>query len=464
MMATLKKIWHWIDDRSGITEALQPLLKHPVPPDARWSYVFGSATLFCFLLQIVTGIGLALLYQPSSADAYASLNYIMHKAPLGRILRGIHYWGASGMMIMMGVHMIRVYLTAAYKFPREMQWISGVFLLVLVAAMGFTGQVLRWDDNGVWSAIVAAEQLGRFPLIGKPLAHLLMGGTTLGAKSLSRFFSYHVFLFPGFLFLFIGLHVYLVIRNGISEPPKVGRPVDPRTYRSWYKKMLREKGQPFFPFSAWRDVVFAVATITVIVVLAVYPGAPEVTRPPDPSMLHTSPRPDWYLLWVFALFALMPAQIESFAIVIVPPLVLLLLLALPFIRNRGERHPLRRPWAIAGVACVVTFVSSLLYIGSKSPWAANFEARELPPSIVASSLPEVKEGSRLFHEKACAYCHKVKGYGGDVGPDLTHVARRLDARQLRIRIINGGHKMPAYGSSLTTEELRKIVAFLKTRK
>ncbi len=183
-------------------------MEHPLPPDSKWSYVFGSATLFCFLLQVFTGIGLALLYQPSSNDAYASLQYIMEKAPLGNILRGIHYFGASGMIIMMGIHLIRVYLTAAYKFPREMNWITGVVLLLLVVAMGFTGQLLRWDDNGVWSAVVGAEQLSRFPLIGKPLAHLLIGGDTIGGKSLSRFFAYHVFIFPAMLFGIVGFKMY----------------------------------------------------------------------------------------------------------------------------------------------------------------------------------------------------------------------------------------------------------------
>ncbi len=463
-MTFLRKIWLWIDDRSGISEAIKPLMEHPVPPDSKWSYVFGSATLFCFLLQVFTGIGLALLYQPSSNDAYASLQYIMEKAPLGNILRGIHYFGASGMIIMMGIHLIRVYLTAAYKFPREMNWITGVVLLLLVVAMGFTGQLLRWDDNGVWSAVVGAEQLSRFPLIGKPLAHLLIGGDTIGGKSLSRFFAYHVFIFPAMLFGIVGFHLYLVIRNGISEPPKAGRPVNPKTYRSWYQKMLDEKGVPFFPNAAWRDVVFGVATILVIVLLAIFWGAPALQKPPDPSIIKTSPQPDWYLLWIFALYALMPPQIESYAIVIIPTLAIFLLLALPFLSNKGERSPMRRPWAIAGVLTVVTFVSALLIIGLKAPWSADFKAKPLPASVVQSNDSMVVSGSRLFHEKACGYCHRIGKDGGKVGPDLTFVGRRLNELQMKTRIINGGTNMPAYGASLTTDELNKLVAFLVLRK
>lgn len=464
MKKRLKKIWNWIDDRGGISEALRPLLSHPVPPGSKWSYVFGSATLFCFILQVATGVGLSLLYQPSTNNAYASLLYIQHQAPLGRILRSIHFFGASGMMIMMGAHMTRVYLMAAYKYPREMQWISGVVLLVLVVAMGFTGQVLRWDDNGVWSAIVAAEQLGRFPFIGKPLAHLLIGGDTLGGKSLSRFFSYHVFVFPSLLFLFIGYHVYLVVRNGISEPPKAGRLVNPKTYRAWYQKLLREKGHPFYPYSAWRDVVFAVIVITAIVALAIFIGAPPVEKAPNPSVVQASPRPDWYLLWIFALFALMPAHIESYAIVIVPPLALFVLFALPFLRNSGERSPLRRPWAIAGVAAVITFVGALLIVGNEAPWSARFNARPLATSLVPAAHADAQQGLLLFQQKACIYCHRVDGHGGKVGPDLSLVGRRLNEQQMMIRIINGGHNMPAFGQSLSGKELSEIVAFLRSRK
>ena len=165
-----KRTGRWINDRSGFSEMLKPLMNHPVPPGSKWAYVFGSATLFCFVLQVATGVGLALLYQPSSDKAFQSLQYITYKATMGKTLRGIHFFGASGMIIMAGIHMIRVYLTAAYKYPREMSWISGVVLLILTIGMGFTGQLLRWDNNGVWSAVVAAEQLGRIPFIGKSIA------------------------------------------------------------------------------------------------------------------------------------------------------------------------------------------------------------------------------------------------------------------------------------------------------
>ncbi|MGN6401811.1 MAG: cytochrome b N-terminal domain-containing protein [Flavisolibacter sp.] len=464
MKRFLKKTASWINDRSGFSEIVKPLMNHPVPPGSKWAYVFGSATLFCFMLQIATGVGLALLYQPSSDKAFQSLQFITYHATLGKALRGIHYFGATGMIIMVGIHMLRVYITAAYKFPREMNWISGVVLLILTISMGFTGQLLRWDANGVWSGIVAAEQMGRIPLVGKYIARLLLGGDTLGGQSLSRFYAYHVFLFPSLIFLFTGFHLWLVMRNGISEPPKAGRIVDPKTYRQWYKNALKNDGIPFWPYAAWRDVLFSASLIILIIVLAVLVGPPILGKPPDPSIVNTTPKPDWYLLWIYALFALMPPQIESYAMFFGPVLVLLLLFALPFISNKGERSPLKRPWAIIGSAGVVVIVIALLVVGQQAEWSPNFKAEKLPASVVASTDTLAVAGSVLFQQKACVYCHQIDNYGGKVGPDLTHVGNRLNEQQMQIRIINGSENMPAYSSSLTSDELYKLVAFLKTRK
>jgi ubiquinol-cytochrome c reductase cytochrome b subunit len=413
---------------------------------------------------VATGIGLALLYQPSSSEAFRSLQYITYKATMGRTLRGIHYFGASGMIAMVGIHMMRTYLTAAYKYPREMSWISGVLLLVLTLGMGFTGQLLRWDDNGIWSAVVAAEQLGRIPLVGKGLARLLLGGDTLGGQSLSRFFSYHVFLIPALIFMITGFHLWLVVRNGISEPPKAGRLIDPATYRQWYRNMLRNSGVPFWPYAAWRDVLFGSLTIIAIVVLAVVFGPPAITKPPDPSNVITSPQPDWYLLWIYALFALIPPAIESYVMFLAPILIFFLLFALPFLSNKGERSPIKRPWAVAGSFFVVTMIASLLVVGTRANWSPDFKARGLTKTKLPASDTLALSGSVLFQEKACLYCHRINGEGGKVGPDLSHVANRLNETQMIIRIANGASNMPAYGSSLSKDELNKLVKFLETRK
>jgi ubiquinol-cytochrome c reductase cytochrome b subunit len=466
MKKIIQLAWAWIDDRTGITELIVPLLKHPVPPRSLWMYVFGSATLFCFVLQVVTGIALSLLYQPSSESAYQSLEFITNQAKFGNVLRGIHYYGASAMIILVGLHMMRTYITASYKFPREMNWISGVFLLLFTIFMGFTGQLLRWDSNGVWSSVVAAQQLGRIPVVGRSLAHLLIGGDTIGGHSLSRFYSYHVFIIPALMFIFIGLHIYLVFRNGISEPPKAGRLVDPKTYRTWYENYLKEKSVPFWPNAAWRDVLFSSLIIILIICLAITFGAPALTTPPDPSMLNTSPSPDWYMIPFFALFALMPHKIESVAMMIGPVLTVIILLIIPFLSNRGERSPLKRPWAMFGVLCVFVFVISLLVIGLKAPWSPDFNATPLPISALRhpSADSAVLRGLHLFNIKGCEYCHTIDRYGGKAGPDLTIVGNRLSQPELMIRIVNGGTNMPAYGGTLAKDELQDLAAFLAAQK
>ena len=460
------KIWRWIDDRTGLTELVKPLLNHPVPPTRLWSYVFGSATLFVFVLQVITGVALSLLYQPSSNNAYQSLEFITNQAKFGNVLRGIHYYGASAMIILIGLHMMRTYITASYKFPREMNWISGVILLIFTIFMGFTGQLLRWDSSGVWSSVVAAQQLGRVPVIGTYLARLLLGGSTIGGQSLSRFYSYHVFIAPAFIFIFIGLHLYLVFRNGISEPPKAGRLIDPKTYRAWYEKYLKEKSVPFWPNAAWRDVIFSSVIVIVIILMANFLGAPALTTSPDPSVIHTSPTPDWYMIPFFALFALMPHKIESVAMMVGPLLTIFLLFAIPFISNKGERSPLRRPWAMFGVLCVFVFVISLLIIGLKAPWSPDFKAKPLPLSAIKSANPDssIINGVHLFYAKGCEYCHKINNYGGKTGIDLTTVGNRLSQQELTIRIVNGTTNMPAFGGILSKEELNNLVAFLASQK
>jgi ubiquinol-cytochrome c reductase cytochrome b subunit len=462
-MKQLRMIWYWVDDRIGISATLLPLIKHPVPPNAKWGYVFGSATLFTFILQVITGVALALLYQPTSETAYESLKYITHQAPLGDILRGIHYFGASAMIILVGIHLIRVYLWAAYKYPREMSWISGVVLLGLTVAMGFTGQLLRWDSNGVWSAIVAAEQAGRIPFIGDYVAYFLLAGKTLGGATLSRFFAFHVFLIPALLFGLIGLHIYLVFRNGISEPPEPNRTVEPKSYRKWYESMLKEKGVPFWPNAAWRDMFFGLSVVLIILLLAVIVGPPAIGKPPDPANIQSNPRPDWYFLWYFALFALMPHWLENYAIVFGPLLAGLVLFLLPVIFYKGERSPWRRPWSVVIVVFVVTMIFTLWREGVKSPWSPDFTTKPLPASVIGEVHPQAQKGAELFFKKGCQFCHTISGHGGHRGPDLTTVAGRLDKEEITIRIVNGGGNMPAFGATLSRQELDALVSFLMTR-
>jgi len=458
------RIRDWVDDRTGLLETVGQMARHLVPPDAKWWYVFGSATMCAFMIQVISGVALAFSYIPSAGEAYATLKFISDEAPFGHFLRGLHYYGASAMVLMVGLHMAQVFLAGSYKFPRELNWATGVLLLGFTLVMGFTGQLLRWDQNAVWSVVVAAEQTGRVPLIGEWLARFTMGGDTVGGATLTRFFVVHVFIMPGLIFAFVGLHLWLVLRHGISEPPTPGKPVDPKTYRKEYEELIAKKGRPFWPDAAWRDVVFCVAMILVIAVLALMVGAPQLEKPPDPSITAASPRPDWYLLWYFGVLALLPHGSEKYFMVFGPLLAGFFLIVVPFISNRGERSPRRRPWAVAAVLLTVVMIVTLWVEGANSPWSPNFNAQPLAPSVVGATNGPVFAGAQLFHDKGCLNCHWIAGDGGRRGPDLTEVGSRLSKDQMILRISNGGVNMPAYAANLAPAEMDAIVAFLQSRK
>jgi len=454
----------WIEDRTGIAAAVRPLLLHRVPPDTGWWYVLGSATAVAFIIQVVTGVALATVYVPSADNAYQSLSFITHDAPFGALLRGVHYFGASAMILLVGLHALRVFLFGSFKYPREINWLTGVLLLGLTVTMGFTGQLLRWDQNAVWSVVVGAEQAGRAPFVGRLLAHLVLAGKTVGAATLTRFFALHVFVVPGLIFAVLGLHLFLVIRNGISEPPVAGQPVDPSTYRERYHRQLERRGRPFWPDVAWRDVAFGVLVVAAVVTLAAVFGPPAIGKPPDPTIVNANPRPDWYFLWYFAVLALLPHGSERYVMVFGPLAAGLALMALPFLFGRGERSPRRRPWAVAAVVLVVLGVGTLWIAGLQARWSPDFSAGPLPAEIVGASSGPVARGAKLFAAKACVDCHRIAGHGGRRGPDLSDVADRLTRDQMTIRIANGGTNMPAFAGILTKDELEDVVAFLRTRK
>jgi ubiquinol-cytochrome c reductase cytochrome b subunit len=311
--------------------------------------------------------------------------------------------------------------------------------------------------------IIAAEQAGRIPLIGDWLAKFILGGNTVGGSTLSRFFAIHVFLIPGCMFVFVALHLWLVLRHGISEPPVAGKPVNPKTYREEYKKLLETNGHPFWPDGAWRDFVFGTALIVVIAGLALYFGPPALESAPDPSSLDANPRPDWYLTWYYALLALIPPNMEGPMMVFAPLFIGFLLLVVPMLNNKGERAASRRPWAIAVVFLSCIMIGSLWIIGNRSPWSPNFNADKLPDNVIASTDPEVVRGAHVF-EGACLKCHLIGSYGGNKGPNLTYIADKLQKSDIVIRIANGGKDMPAFGSMLDKQDMSALAAFLETRK
>lgn len=470
MKRMLLALGDWFDARLGLREALLPMMRHPIPRGAAgpmgWWYVFGSASLTLLLIQIVTGIGLALVYVPTADQAYESLLYLNYEQPLGWFLRALHYWSGSGMVLLVVVHMTQVFLHAAHKYPRELTWVVGVFLLLLTLGMAFTGQILRWDPDAYWGVSVGAAMAGRVPLLGPAIVRLLLGGEVIGGDTLSRFFALHVFVIPGLLLATLGVHLWLVLSRGISAPPVPGEVVDPKTYDAEYHKDLEATGVPFVGDAMLKDAFFSALVVVVVVTLAAVVGPKGPTGPPDPSLLGANPRPDWPFLWLFGLLSLSPASMETFIILVFPLLLIGGLLIVPFVSNRGERAPSRRPVAVMGVVVIWTLVGVLTYQGATSPWSPIMDAWSgdpVPENIVARSTPLELQGAAVFQNKDCRNCHALEGLGGRRGPDLTTVGMRLTPDQLIDQVSNGtpgGGNMPAYGKQIKPADMTALTAFL----
>src|SRR5262249_40980504 len=238
-MNRLQAIADWVDERTGLVSSVGETASHRVPrTTASWWYVFGSATLVAFVLQVVTGICLATWYAPSANDAWASLQALDYDVPLGWFLRALHGWGSNFMVALVVVHLIQVFLFGAYKYPRELTWTVGVFLLLLTLGMAFTGQIMRFDQDAYWGLGIGAAIVGRMPVVGRAGVHLLLGGPIIAGATLSRFFTLHVFVVPGLLIALVGLHLLLVLRLGVNEWPMPGRLVSRATYREEYEALV----------------------------------------------------------------------------------------------------------------------------------------------------------------------------------------------------------------------------------
>ena len=209
----------WLDQRTGWRGNWTAVFLRKIPK-VNWAYTLGSATLFAMVIQFVTGILLTIYYVPEPAQAYASVSYITNELSFGWLIRGLHHWGASAMVLLAILHMIRVIMYGAYKFPREVTWITGVALLLITFAFGFTGYLLPWDQRAYWATVVGTRIGEVVPVIGGFIGDLMLGGDEISGLTLSRFFGAHVWVLPSLLILLVAIHMYLVIRNGISAPPK----------------------------------------------------------------------------------------------------------------------------------------------------------------------------------------------------------------------------------------------------
>jgi ubiquinol-cytochrome c reductase cytochrome b subunit len=465
-MRVIREVWAWLDQRLQLGAEIRETAEHRVPREtASWFYVFGSAALTCFMLQIVTGILLALIYVPSAGEAWNSLQILNHGISLGWFIRGLHGWGSNFMVAIVLIHMVQVFLFGAYKFPRELTWMIGVFLLLMTLAMAFTGQVLRFDQDAYWGLGIGASIASRVPVVGPWAVNLMLGGPIIAGATLSRFFAVHVFVVPGLLIAFVGVHLLMVLKLGVNEWPMPGRIVRRATYLQEYHELTHKEGVPFVPYAVWKDVFFSAFILLSIAACAVLLGPFGPSGQPDPTIIQTAPRPDFFFLWLYAVLSYLPPSAETPILMIGPAIGIVALLLLPFIAGEGEKSWKRRPIAVLTILLVAVMLGSLTQLGLHTPWSPIMDAWSsvpIPTEYLQGRTALERRGALVFQAKQCRNCHSLDDMGGKRGPALDRVALRLTQDQLIRQVIQGGGNMPAYGKNLNPAETTALVAFLET--
>ncbi len=466
LMKSIEAIGDWLDARLQIGSVIRETAEHPVPREtASWFYVFGSAAFVVFILQILTGIMLALVYVPSAGEAWNSLQTLNHSVTLGWFIRAMHGWGSDFMVAIVLIHMVQVFLFGAYKFPRELTWVVGVLLLLVTLGMAFTGQVLRFDQDAYWGLGIGASIASRVPVMGPGIVNLLLGGPIIGGATLSRFFALHVFVIPGLLISFVAVHLLMVVKLGINEWPMPGRIVRKATYERDYHELTKRDGVPFVPGAVYKDLFFGAFIILSIAACAIYFGPFGPSGPPDPTIIQTAPRPDYFFLWLYAVLSLLPPSMETPALLIGPVVVISGLILLPFVFGEGEKSWKRRPVAVLTILLVAVALGTFTRLAESAPWSPIMDAWSgipIPGKFLQNRTALQRQGAAVFQLKQCHNCHSLDNEGGKRGPALDAVAVRLTQDQLIRQVIQGGGNMPAYGKNLSPSETTALVAFLET--
>ncbi len=366
----------YLDARTGLRPAVRYLLDRRIPRGVGWLHTLGSASLTLFGVLFVTGMFLALGYAPSVSDAHASTQYLAHQVPFGGLLLGLHYWAASALVVVVTLHLLRVFFMGAFKFPRELSWTSGIVLFVVVLVFAFTGYLLPWDNTAFFATRVGINIAGSVPLLGPPLATLLRGGPELGAATLTRFFAIHVLFLPAVALTFITAHLFLVVRNGIAAPPRrreltlLGPGHGPgamlaTTARLPQGERAVQEGDRFYPRHVFYDAVVSFAVVLVVFLLATLFPVPDSGNA-DPTNTSFVPRPAWYFLGFFQLLKIFSGPLEAVATAGIPLLLFGALLLVPWLDRGSNRHPLNRPVAtVAGLAGILA-VAILTVLGAVS--------------------------------------------------------------------------------------------------
>lgn len=365
-------------------------LKKPLPKHINWLFSLGSMAAFLLILQAITGAFLAFYYSPSPDHAYNAVNYISKEVAFGGFVRGLHHWGASAMVIVVCLHLLRVVVYASYKPPREITWITGVLMLLIVLGFGFTGYLLPWDQKAYWATVVGVKIAGTTPIIGDFVGKTLRGGEEIGAVTLTRFYALHTIWLPWLAFGLVGVHLFFVRYYGSAGTPK-----------NTHEDM--QSGKPFYPDQLFEDAVAILILFIILAVMAIFIPVPleELADPTDASY---DPRPEWYFLFLFQLLKYFEGPLEVVGTFVIPTVGFILLLFLPFLDKKKERTALmKRPVALTVTSLSFILIVLLTILGAISP--------RLEPAPEQTSTAEQTEPSPNETQKETSEDTEVFDFG-----------------------------------------------------
>src|ERR1700731_1940081 len=357
----------WINHRTAMDDLLRTALDEPIPGGARFAYIFGSGLLFIFISQVITGVFLALYYVPSADHAHTTVAYITKAVTAGSFLRSLHAYGASAMVVVLFLHLSQTYIYGSYKGRRELLWLSGCALFGLVLAMAFTGYLLPWDQRAYFATAVGTNAVSEIPWIGESIKRLMRGGTEMGTLTISRFFVAHVFLIPAFVFALVASHIFLFRKAGAAGP------VNEDPYHP------KQKAELFYPRQVLMDLSLTALLIIGLGLLCFF--APMQLGPSaNPADAQYVPRPEWYYLPIFQWLNYWHGSAAIMGVLVIPTLLVLAVLALPFLDRNVERRPWKRPAAMGAYAFVVFSLAGLgfrsQYLDSHDPGVTRQLAKQ----------------------------------------------------------------------------------------
>jgi len=390
------KLYRWLDDRLALSALSDFLLNEPMPGGPSFWYVFGSSLFFILLMQALTGILMLFYYAPTMDHAWESIRYMMEEVPFGSFVRGLHHWGASAMVVVAILHVTQVFVWGAYKRPRELTWLAGLTALGCVLGFAWTGYLLPWDQLSYWGTIVGTEIIGTIPFMGDAIATFLKGGGSIGAQTLSRFYAIHIWILPATVFSVVGLHLYLFRKQGVAGP-----------FKGSATELEQSKGF-FFPRQLFIDIVAALVVFLILVYLAVY-HAPELRSPANPSLAPAHVAPEWYFLFLYQLLKYFPQQWIVVGTTVIPGMLAVALVGLPFYDCGRERHPLKRLLALTAFFSTLAGMAILTMLAIQSA-----------PETLSPDTQQIVKGKALYDQYQCAACHRIRNQGGDIGPNLSY--------------------------------------------